>query len=165
MNEKNKTQLSLVAINQNQYVKQLRTLGDKLADKITTIAGSTVFLVLNVVWFVAWILINTGVFGEKLIFDEYPFGFLTMVVSLEAIVLSIFVLISQNRQSKHVEIRAELDYIADLQADAETSAVIGMLARIADKQGIDMSDVLADLAKEQKKILRSHPITAKDLEE
>jgi uncharacterized membrane protein len=155
---------SFNAINKNEQIRKLRTFGDMLSDKVTAVSGSTTFLVLNVIWFIVWVLINTGVFGHDLIFDEYPFGFLTMVVSLEAIVLSIFVLISQNRQSKHSEIRSESDYITDLQADAEINIIIGILERISKKQDIDVSDLLNDLEASQRKIVREHPITKDDLE-
>ena len=164
MNEKRNFALKLIAINKNDQIKKLRTFGDKLADRVTAVAGSTPFLALNVIWFVTWILINTGTFGKHLIFDEYPFGFLTMVVSLEAIILAVFVLISQNRQSKRAEIRAELDYITDLQADAEITAIMSMLQRLAAKHEIDVSDVLDELGVNQKRILKEHPITKEDLE-
>jgi uncharacterized membrane protein len=155
----------LVAINRNEQIRKLSTFGDKAADKVTALAGSTTFLVLNIIWFVSWILINTGAFGEHLIFDEYPFGFLTMVVSLEAIILAVFVLISQNRQSKRSEIRAELDYIADLQADAEITTILRILERLADKEDIKVTDLLQDLSVEERKILADHPVTQKDLDE
>ena len=164
MADKTKFVLHLIAINKNEQIKRLRTFGDKLADKVTAIAGSTPFLLINVIWFVTWILLNTGVFGKDKIFDEYPFGFLTMVVSLEAIILAVFVLISQNRQSKRAEIRAELDYITDLQADAENTTIISILERLANKQGIEITDLLEELTVNQQKILKDHPITPKDLD-
>lgn len=165
MSENNKFGLDLIAINKNEQIRKLRSAGDRIADKVTAIAGSTSFLIINLVWFVSWVLINTGVFGEDLVFDEYPFGFLTMVVSLEAIILSVFVLISQNRQSKRSEIRSELDYITDLQADAEITTIMSILERLAEKQGIAVDDLIIDLNKKQRRILREHPITKKDLED
>jgi uncharacterized membrane protein len=165
MSEDNdKSPIELVAINSNEQIRKLRTAGDKLADRITKIAGSPTFLVINIIWFTAWILINTGAFGENLIFDEYPFGFLTMVVSLEAILLSVFVLISQNRSSKRSEIRAELDYITDLHADAENVTIIHILEKIAKKQDIDISKLLKELEVSQKRIFKEHPISDEDLE-
>ena len=65
----------------------------RIADEITAFAGSMRFVVLHVIWFGAWVLLNLTV----LPFDPFPFGLLTMLVSLEAIFLSTFVLISQNR--------------------------------------------------------------------
>lgn len=165
MSENNKFGLDLIAINKNEQIRKLRSAGDRLADKVTAVAGSPFFLVLNLVWFVSWILINTGTFGEKYIFDEYPFGFLTMVVSLEAIILAVFVLISQNRQARRSEIRSELDYITDLQADAEITTIMSILERLAHKQGIAVDDLIIDLNKNQRRILREHPITKKDLED
>jgi uncharacterized membrane protein len=73
-----------------------RTLWERVADTSTAMFGSVTFLSLNTVWFTVWILLNTGVFGNQA-FDPFPFGFLTMIVSLEAIFLAIIVLISQNR--------------------------------------------------------------------
>ncbi len=163
MADKNRFALSLVAINKNDQIKKLSTFGDKMADKVTAIAGSTLFLVVNIIWFATWVILNIGVLGDHLIFDEYPFGFLTMMVSLEAIILSVFVLISQNRQSKRSEIRAELDYLTDLQADTEITTIISILERLSDKQNIDVTDLLDSLAIDQKRILKEHPITIKDL--
>lgn len=165
MSDQNKFTLNIMAFNKNDQIKKLRSFGDKLSDKVTSIAGSSAFLLLNVTWFAIWVLINTGKFGEHLIFDAYPFGLLTMVVSLEAIILSVFVLISQNRQSKHSEIRSELDYLTDLRADAEINTIIGILQRISDRQHIDVSDLLSELEGNHKKILREHPVSKRDLED
>ncbi|MGI9027402.1 MAG: DUF1003 domain-containing protein [Candidatus Saccharimonadales bacterium] len=150
---------NIKAINKNELLQKLRTLGDTVSAKITAAAGSTSFLVLNAVIFAGWILINTGQFGQRLVFDEYPFGLLTTAVSLEAIILAVFVLITQNRQSKESDIRAELDYITDLESGVEIDIVITMLERIAAKQNVDVSDLLAQLKTGQKKILREHPLT------
>jgi len=155
---------ALQAINKNEQIKRLRSAGDKLSDKVTAAAGSSGFLALNIIIFIVWILTNTGVFGNHLIFDDYPFGFLTMAVSLEAIILSVFVLISQNRQSERSEIRSELDYITDLQADAEISIIVTMLERIASKQNIDVSDLLSQLEQTNKKIVKDHPVSKKYLD-
>ena len=76
---------------------------ERFVDRLNSIAGSTPFLMVHVVWFVIWIPWNTGLLGLKK-FDPYPFGFLTMVVSLEAIFLSIFVLMAQQRESAIAEL-------------------------------------------------------------
>lgn len=152
------TVLQLVAINKNEQVRRLRTFGDRLSDKVTASAGSSLFLFVNLLWFGLWVAVNQGVFGDHLIFDPYPYGFLTMVVSLEAIILSIFVLISQNRQSKRSEIRAEADYVTDLQADAEINIIINMLERIASSNGVQVQDLIEQLTASQKKIMEEHPV-------
>ena len=93
-----------------------RQLEDKLADKITNFAGSLNFVYLHLVWFVIWIADNVGLFGSRGKFDEFPFGLLTMIVSLEAIFLSTFVMVSQNRQAKRSEVRAQIDFESNLQS-------------------------------------------------
>ena len=85
-----------------------RGLQDRIADVITTFSGRMIFAYVHIIWFVIWIMLNTGSLGVKP-FDPYPYGLLTMIVSLEAIFLSTFVLISQNRLSQEAEHRADLD--------------------------------------------------------
>jgi uncharacterized membrane protein len=89
---------------------------DRVADAITTFAGTMRFVYLHAVWFTGWILVNLGVFGRKAIFDEYPFGLLTMIVSLEAIFLSTFVMVSQNRQAARDNVRADIDFETNLRS-------------------------------------------------
>ena len=67
-----------------------------------------IFVYIHIAWFTIWVLLNTGRYGIEP-FDPFPYGLLTMIVSLEAIFLSTFVLISQNQMSKESENRAELD--------------------------------------------------------
>src|SRR5437879_765041 len=74
------------------------TTSQHIADRITALSGTMTFLLLNAGVFLAWIVVNT-LFPTALHFDPFPFPFLTMAVSLEAIFLSIFVLVSQNRQA------------------------------------------------------------------
>src|SRR3990167_9626504 len=76
-----------------------RSVLTQLADYLTAIFGSTTFLFLNALFFTLWIAVNLGKIPGVPVFDPYPFGLLTMIVSLEAIFLSIFVLVSQNRSS------------------------------------------------------------------
>ena len=90
--------------------RKIRSEQDRLTDTITNFAGSMSFVYLHGVWFGAWVLINLGLAGASLAFDRFPFGLLTMVVSLEAIFLSTFVMISQNRQAARADIRSELDF-------------------------------------------------------
>ncbi len=82
--------------------ERANSLQNRAADKITTFAGSMAFVYLHIVWFVVWIL-----FGTLIGFDSYPFGLLTMIVSLEAIFLSTFVMISQNRADAKRQVIAD----------------------------------------------------------
>src|SRR5215207_8842126 len=96
--------------NANKEIQKLKSAGDRVADKITGFAGTMNFVYIHSIWFGLWIQVNIGSFGASLIFDQFPFGLLTLIVSLEAIFLSTFVMISQNRQATAAEIRSELDY-------------------------------------------------------
>ena len=128
-----------------------RSLQDHIADTITSFSGRMIFAYVHIVWFVVWILLNTGWFGLRA-FDPFPYGLLTMIVSLEAIFLSTFVLISQNRQAEETERRADLDLHIGLLTEHELTRVLQMLDAIQDKMGIvdHKNSELADLEMETK---------------
>lgn len=108
---------SRVSRNINEEMETLSTPLERFADTISEFAGSLTFLALNALWFGFWIVWHVLPGVPK--FDPYPFGFLTMAVSLEAIFLSIFVLVSQNRQGAKDRLRADLDYQVNLKAELE----------------------------------------------
>ncbi|MBP6789138.1 MAG: DUF1003 domain-containing protein, partial [Candidatus Promineofilum sp.] len=118
---------------------QRRRLSERVADALTLGFSSMIFLILNVVWFIVWIVINVGLIPGIEPFDPFPFGFLTMVVSLEAIALAIIVLMSQNRASKIADLREEVDLEIDRLAEAELTKVLQLVVMLAEKQGIDLS--------------------------
>jgi uncharacterized membrane protein len=126
-----------------------RGLQDRIADVITSFSGRMSFVYVHIFWFGAWILLNTGRFGVPP-FDPFPYGLLTMVVSLEAIFLATFVLISQNRLSRDAEHRADLDMHIGLLTEHELTRVLQMLDAIQGKLGIegDEDNELADLEME-----------------
>jgi uncharacterized membrane protein len=128
-----------------------RGLQSRIADGITFFSGRMVFAYLHIVWFGIWILLNTGRFGVRA-FDPFPYGLLTMVVSLEAIFLSTFVLVSQNRLGEETERRADLDLHIGLLTEHELTRVLQMLDAIQDKLGIadHENSELADLEMETK---------------
>ncbi len=117
-----------------------RTWTDALAEFLTLKFGTVPFLIANVVVFVLWILINLGDIPGIGTFDPYPFNFLTMVVSLEAIVLSIVVLITQNRQSKMEDIREQIDTEIDVRAEEEITMLLVMLDKVAQHLQVPMGD-------------------------
>ena len=102
---------------ENKILKEVMHLQDRVADTITTFAGSMQFVYLHSAWFVVWIAINLGILGASIAFDKFPFGLLTMIVSLEAIFLSTFVMISQNRQAARADVRAKLDFETNLRSE------------------------------------------------
>src|SRR5512140_3635287 len=124
---------------------------ERIADAITSFSGRMIFAYVHVVWFGIWILLNTGRFGVRA-FDPFPYGLLTMIVSLEAIFLSTFVLISQNRSAEETERRADLDLHIGLLTEHELTRVLQMLDAIQDKLNIvdHANSDLADLEMETK---------------
>jgi uncharacterized membrane protein len=103
--------------NANKLVNSLKRTQDRAADVVTSFAGSLNFVYLHSVWFGIWIVLNIGLVGAAVEFDRYPFGLLTMIVSLEAIFLSTFVMVSQNRQAMRTEVRSQLDFEANLRSE------------------------------------------------
>jgi uncharacterized membrane protein len=106
-----------VSRNVNEEMEEHSTPLLRIADWIAWFSGSMQFLILNGAWFVIWITINTVPGLPQ--FDPFPFGLLTMIVSLEAIFLSCFVLISQNRQAQKDKVRADIEYNVNIKAELE----------------------------------------------
>ena len=102
-----------------EFEEKLSTL-QRIADWIAWFSGSMQFLIINGLWFVIWIAANT-VPDKDSQFDPFPFGLLTMIVSLEAIFLSCFVLISQNRQAAKDKVRSDVEYEVNVQAELEVA--------------------------------------------
>jgi uncharacterized membrane protein len=94
-----------------------RTGQQRAADAITRFAGSMPFVYVHILWFGVWILLNEGALGPGAVFDPFPYGLLTMTVSLEAIFLSTFVMISQNRESERQNLRADLDFETNVRSE------------------------------------------------
>jgi CRP/FNR family transcriptional regulator, cyclic AMP receptor protein len=106
--------------NVNEEMEDTRTTVQKTADWIAEASGSIPFLVGHVVIFAVWIVVNVNL-PHMPLFDPFPFGLLTMVVSLEAIILSVFVLLSQNRQAAKDRIRGDIEYDVNLKAELEVA--------------------------------------------
>lgn len=117
-----------------------RTFIILLADWLTSIFGNITFLIFNVLGFIAWIYINTGNVREIPIFDPFPFTLLTMAVSLEAIFLSIVVLMSQNKQGQISTLREEMDMQVNLIAEREITMILKLLKSVAQKMGVEITD-------------------------
>jgi uncharacterized membrane protein len=127
-----------------------RTAMERVSDAITRAAASGTSMLAHLVWFVSWIAINTGVIPGVDPFDPFPFPFLTMTVSLEAIFLALFVLSSQNRMGQQADLRANLDLQIDLLAEREMTAVLQLLNDIATHLKVDThatSDSISELIK------------------
>ena len=116
-----------------------RTLLEKAVDKLNEVASSTWFLVLHVVGFAFWLLWNTGRLGMRPI-DPFPFGLMTTIVSLEAIFLSIFVLMAQQRESAIAELREELGLQVSLRVEQEVTKTLQLVAGLYTRLGHRVSD-------------------------
>ncbi len=103
--------------NVNEEVEDKRTTVMRVADWIADFSGSLPFLFLHLAFFAVWIGWNVMLPSKA--FDAYPFGFLTLVVSLEAIILSVFVLLSQNRQVERERVRSDVEYDVNIKAELQ----------------------------------------------
>ena len=125
---------------QRTLLSLLQRAQGKIADRITRFAGSMVFVYVHITWFAVWILLNVGLDGINHEFDKFPFGLLTMIVSLEAIFLATFVMISQNRQAARSDLRTKLDFENNIRSEIWS-------VHIGERLGIDPAHVEAIVAK------------------
>jgi uncharacterized membrane protein len=121
-----------------------RTTSERLADRIVRTVGTPGFALLHAAWFAAWILASVGLVPGIPVFDPYPFGLLTLVVSLEAIFLTIFVLLSQNRLAREADRRSHLDLQINLLAEQESTRTVVLLQRISDHLGLPADSATED---------------------
>ena len=133
-----------VSRNVNEEMEEHSTPLQRIADWIAWFSGSMPFLIINAAWFIIWIAINELPLGIRQ-FDPYPFGLLTMMVSLEAIFLSCFVLVSQNRQAEKDRVRADIEYEVNVKAELE-------VAHLHEKTDQLYESMLARFAKLEKQI-------------
>ena len=108
-----------------------RSKAQRISDGITSVAASGPSMLAHALWFTAWIAINSGYLPIIDSFDRFPFPILTIMLSLEAIFLALFVLASQNRLAKQSDLRANLNLQIDLLAEREMTTVLQLLKDIA----------------------------------
>lgn len=123
--------------NWHQSDRESRSFTDRLADIIAEFVGSWMFVIIHIVWFSVWIIVPI---------EPFPFGLLTMVVSLEAIMLSTFIMMSQNRQSDRDRAQAQADYETNVAAKQEIEQLQAQLARLE----IDKLDKIIKLLEDEK---------------
>ena len=117
-----------------------RSFGERCGDTVSRVAGTMTFLLFHMFWYGMWMFSNTGLLGSRFIFDPFPYPFLTFVVSLEAIFLSLFILISQNRANRQADRRSQLNLHIDLLAEKESTIALGMLQALTAHFNIDGPD-------------------------
>ena len=144
--------------NQNQKtVKSIKAKADEkrsfieiITDRITALFGSHIFLLANVLLFILWMVINSGLIPGIKPFDKFPFSLLTTTVSLEAIMLAILVLISQNRASKVADLREEVQLQVNILTEQEITKMMWMLVHLLQKNDIPIpeDDQLKEMLRE-----------------
>lgn len=117
-----------------------RSIPDILVDRTTALLGSNLFLLVNLLVLMSWIVINTGQIPGIEPFDEFPFSLLTTIVSLEAIILAILVLISQNRAAKVADLREEVQLQVNVLTEEEITRMMSMLVLLLQKNGIPIPE-------------------------
>lgn len=120
-----------------QEHRQQRSRTDRLGEAVSRLAGSVGFLAANICVFLAWILVNIGLVPGLKPVDPYPFSFLALLVSIEAIILSAFVLMNQSRQTRQEDHWAHLNLQIGMLAEHETTKVLQLLRTISDHLGLD----------------------------
>jgi CRP/FNR family cyclic AMP-dependent transcriptional regulator len=108
-----------VSRNVNEEMEVHSTILQRIADWLAWFSGSMPFLISHTFWFIIWVSLNTFILPNP--FDPFPFGLLTMIVSLEAIFLACFVLISQNRQAEKDKVRSDIEYDVNIKAELEVA--------------------------------------------
>jgi uncharacterized membrane protein len=117
-----------------------RTRADRISDAIANFVGSIPFVVMHLIWFGLWALVNAGVLWKGWRFDPYPFALLCMLVSLEGVLLSTFVLIKQNRMSQRADQRSHLDLQINLLSEKEVTKILQLQRLICERLGIEEAE-------------------------
>jgi uncharacterized membrane protein len=119
-----------------------RSIADRMSDVIANFVGSIPFVAIHVAWFGMWVGLNAGLWR----FDPYPFALLCMLVSLEGVLLSTFVLIKQNRMSQRADHRSHLDLQINLLAEKEVTKVLQLQRLICRRLGIEEAEADREIA-------------------
>jgi uncharacterized membrane protein len=129
-------------VKQEEEALERRSASERLADTVGGFAGSLLFVVFHLVLLMAWLLVNTGKIHGVRSFDPYPFQLLGVIVAVEAVILSSFILMRQNRMMRRGERRAHLNLQVDLLAEKEITKVLQMVRTICGQMGLQ--NIMAD---------------------
>jgi uncharacterized membrane protein len=129
-------------VRQEEEALERRSSSERVADAVGGFAGNFLFIVLHLVLLVAWLLINSGKIPSTRPFDPYPFSLLGVIVAVEAVILSSFILMRQNRMMRRGERRDHLNLQVDLLAEKEITKLLQMVRAICGHMGLQ--DIMAD---------------------
>lgn len=121
-----------VTRNVNDVAEEQGTLVTRIADAVPALTGSIPSMLLHALFFIGWILVNLGILQIFKIFDPYPFGFMSVVVSLEAIFLTLFVLASQNRQRARDRIRSDIEFETSINTETKIAYLHEKIDRLTE---------------------------------
>jgi uncharacterized membrane protein len=128
---------SITRLEENTILK--RSPAEHVADRITSLAGSTLFLLIHVVFFGFWMITNVGLIPALKPFDPFPFSLLTLMVSLEVIILTLLVLMNQNRMIKEADKRTHLDLQLSMLAEQESTLLLKLVQGIGRHLGVEVN--------------------------
>lgn len=138
-------------------LKELHSFEGRLADLITSFSGSMPFVYFHLFWFGFWVLVNKGVFSPHILaFDPFPYGLLTMIVSLEAIFLSTFIMLSQNRQAL-IDTYRELEEDKEQKEEEEQHEELEEEVEDIQKDLDDIKGAIMFIQKKVTSLEKSHP--------
>ena len=129
---------SITKLEQDTILK--RSPAEHIADRVTTLAGSTPVLLFHTVLFGAWIIANLGLIPGLKPFDPFPFSLLTFAVSVEVILLTLLVLMNQNRMIKEADKRTHLNLQLSMLAEQESTALLKLTQTIASHLGVKVDE-------------------------
>src|ERR1700734_3850612 len=144
--KRNPTQYNIEAIAKlEQDALERRSAAERISEAIARFIGSVAFLLLQILLVLAWSAVDLNLIPGLKPFDPFPFGILALVISSESVVLTIFVLISQNRMARQAEKRSHLDLQVGMLAEQELTAVLQMQHKICQRLGIDVESAKREL--------------------
>jgi uncharacterized membrane protein len=117
-----------------------RTFTDRLGDSIADFVGTMTFVLGHVFGFVIWAIVNAGMIPGIRPFDPYPYTLLTMLVSMEGVLVAVFVLMKQNRMSRRGDQRDHLNLQIDLLSEKEITKILQLQRLVCERLGIDVND-------------------------
>ena len=129
-------------VRQEEEALERRSSSERLADSVGVFAGSLPFVVLHLALVMVWLLVNSGQISRIRPFDPWPFSLLGVIVAVEAVILSSFILMRQNRMMRRGERRDHLNLQVDLLAEKEITKVLQMVRAICEHMGLQ--HIMAD---------------------
>src|ERR1700674_4335685 len=123
-------------VRQEEEALERRSSSERLADSVGVFAGSLPFVVLHLVLVIAWLLVNSGQISRIRPFDPWPFSLLGVIVAVEAVILSSFILMRQKRMMRRGERRDHLNLQVDLLAEKEITKLLQMVRAICGQMGL-----------------------------